>query len=795
MEPTPSPEKKTLLFPLLLILGLTLLLWFPVVFLNRSLFVGDIRACLTPVQFFHHTPQEGHRPLWNPYVFCGAPTFAHFTTLFFYPVAWISYLALEKVAALNFIFVIHFFMGGTFMFLYARSIQLSTVGSLIAALVFEFGGNSIWHATHIETTSISMYLPLLFYLFERYLRDRTTTSLLLLPVLFGLLITIGHPQSLVFISYLFFFYVLIRLLALVPNHRWHAIFWGGGLCALTIGLGTALGGFFAVPMLETLSYSERSGGTSYEFATSHSWPPINAITFFIPHFFGRILEDVLSGGTNIQEYWGQYYDSWGLFMNYVGLLPLGFALIAVFFRPHRLSLFYGLSTLIIGLLALGKYTPIYGVFYTLVPGIKYMRGPMHWWYLGSFCLAILAGMGAHLVLQIWNSTPPLITNKITDKIKKHPRNPPNPMEHQARSIIRILWGLAITTILVTIWYWWHFQSYVIDNPWQMMPPVPVHLWEREKYNLLCLGFTLGTLLLFIKIFSASRQKTHFSPAFTATLTIVIVASDLFVWFASANPTVPRDSYILSSPVARTITRSEPQPVRIYNGHQPTRDDPWNNHNPLGLSMSNFHAIEKTDGYLGIHIKAIHPQFLEILPKNRKLIDLLGVKYFVIDERIQKNPSALPRAFFIDRVTVIPNEAHRISALHQLDPAATLILEDRKALSGLTLANQGIRRDAIISNERYSPDRIIYRATTPSDGFFFISDAYYPGWSVWVDHIPTTIYRANHAFRAVPLKQGSHHIEFIFQPDSLRLGMIVSVSTAILMVGLAIIFRNHLWNFS
>jgi uncharacterized membrane protein YfhO len=51
----------------------------------------------------------------------------------------------------------------------------------------------------------------------------------------------------------------------------------------------------------------------------------------------------------------------------------------------------------------------------------------------------------------------------------------------------------------------------------------------------------------------------------------------------------------------------------------------------------------------------------------------------------------------------------------------------------------------------------------------VSDTYYPGWKAFVNGKETKIYRADYAFRAIPLDAGTHRVEFIYDPISLKLG--------------------------
>jgi hypothetical protein len=56
-----------------------------------------------------------------------------------------------------------------------------------------------------------------------------------------------------------------------------------------------------------------------------------------------------------------------------------------------------------------------------------------------------------------------------------------------------------------------------------------------------------------------------------------------------------------------------------------------------------------------------------------------------------------------------------------------------------------------------------------DCLLVLSDTYYPGWKAFVDGKETKIYRADYAFRAIPVSVGTHRVEFVYDPLSFKLG--------------------------
>jgi hypothetical protein len=92
-------------------------------------------------------------------------------------------------------------------------------------------------------------------------------------------------------------------------------------------------------------------------------------------------------------------------------------------------------------------------------------------------------------------------------------------------------------------------------------------------------------------------------------------------------------------------------------------------------------------------------------------------------------------------------------------------------------------------ESYAPERVVVRATAERAGFLVLNELYHPGWRARVDGVEAEVMRGNHMFRAVPLGPGSHEVEFIFDPDSVRAGRTLSLAAlGVLGAGLLAAWR-------
>jgi hypothetical protein len=84
----------------------------------------------------------------------------------------------------------------------------------------------------------------------------------------------------------------------------------------------------------------------------------------------------------------------------------------------------------------------------------------------------------------------------------------------------------------------------------------------------------------------------------------------------------------------------------------------------------------------------------------------------------------------------------------------------------------------------SANRIGFEAQLSQDGYVFLNEIHYPGWTATIDGAPAEILRANTIFRALWVPAGSHRIEFRFWPRFLIPGAAISLVT-LAVVGLAL----------
>ncbi len=311
---------------------------------------------------------QGRLPLWNPYIFGGAPLFANIQAAVLYPPNLIT-LPLPPFPAFAALIFFHLWLAGLGMYLLGRlGLGLGVPAALLAALTYGLSGFLAQQLGHPNQTAASAWLPWVLLGTLRLVRGGP--GWLPLTALFiGVQILAGHPQE----TYL----TLVAAGLLAAYEAWSGrprpvVFPLLGF-GLAVGLGFGLAAVQALPSWELSRLSIRGGGLSFREAVSFSLPPWELLRALLPTY----------GDNPFNE-----------FIAYVGFIPLGLALAGVLGagdRPYRTyALLLGALALA---LAMSAYNPLSPLLYNLVPGLRMFRVPARWLLLYTLAAAVLAGIG------------------------------------------------------------------------------------------------------------------------------------------------------------------------------------------------------------------------------------------------------------------------------------------------------------------------------------------------------------------------------------------------------------------
>jgi hypothetical protein len=357
------------------------------VVITDDIFASDLMNDRYPLRYFLGTLiKEGRLPLWVPHIYGGFPLFAAVEVGSFYPPNLIFFGLFEPLIALNLDILFHIFLTGVFTYLYARSLKMERVSALFSGLILMYSGFFISHMKQLNMVNAACYVPLLFFMIERYCQKGQFKYLLYFSLVLGIQILAGHPQITYYTILGSIAYFCFRLKSTLTIKQFLP-----RLCffSLTIGIGFAVGAIQLIPTFELSSLSQRSGGVPYQFATSCNYHPYDILTFLYPFINGNPGTASYKLGT--YKVGSVFWEDYG----YVGLIPLFLALylIASTFYSRKITRVHTFFLICSFFLVLGAATPFFKIFFYLVPGMNYFRFPTRFLLFTDFSLAILAGMG------------------------------------------------------------------------------------------------------------------------------------------------------------------------------------------------------------------------------------------------------------------------------------------------------------------------------------------------------------------------------------------------------------------
>ena len=392
----------------LLIVVLTLIFFWKILLTNLILSGVDVFLYFYPYKAYTaEVLRQGRLPLWNPYLFMGAPLLANSQVGVFYPPNWL-FIWLDAPRQIAWSIGLHIALSGIFMVAFVRqALRLAWSASLIAAILFAFGGYLGAQVEHINQLQAAAWLPLLFLFYDFTIhRPRRRLWLLLLALTVALILLAGHAQTAFISMFGLGLYALWQALfepettfplrkqpdspithysSFIIHHSSFILrrLWPILLASL---LAVALAAVQLLPTAELSGLSIRSEGLTFRETVSFSLRPTNLHYSLLPPF-----------GLDLSQPLGQAFSEWVAYLGISGLaLALLGSLTALWQPAPRRFIFLAACGLI---LSLGLFTgPLYLALYYLVPGFDLFRVPARWLLLYAFAAAVLGSYGFDALL-------------------------------------------------------------------------------------------------------------------------------------------------------------------------------------------------------------------------------------------------------------------------------------------------------------------------------------------------------------------------------------------------------------
>ena len=673
---------------------------------------GDLESFLWPTyRYAAQTLRAGELPLWNPYLYSGAPFAAdNQSGLFYPPNLMLALLPDVPYRAMEWLVVSHVFLAGAGMYVAARSNhpRANIQPPLAAALAFQFSSVFITHIGNLNIVATAAYLPWAWLFLQRMQSKRSLTSAAALAVIVTLAVLAGHAQMALVVG-LAVSLTAFWMLATNPRKaQWLALCAGAAM--LTLGLCA----FFVIPTVELAQYTHRAGLT-YEQASRYNLPPTGLAGILSPLLFGR-------GPAHFWPAWDRVE------LGFAGIVTLLLAPFGLKQNPRRVIL---LLLAAVGLfVALGPATPLHPFLYEYLPGFSQLRVPARFLLLTNFALAMLACSGLHR----WQK---------------------NIIPSQQ------LLGWAGTLAAVT--------AFALPLAW--------YLAAAQNAPA-----AVQTLPLALTVALATPAAALLIGPRWVTLLLAVELIGLGAW-VEIDHTNPDEGY--QSGPAIELLRAQPGPFRIdvaATSWQPDaatvhRLEAINGlHNPLALA--HYDTYYWSVGHRGSpQYNFLNAKYL-LADKGKLAADASFIPVFDADPQVDVylNTQALPRISLVYEIKQVNNDTEAFAAVHSpdFDPFRLVVVNGGAALLAKKPGKSTLRYS------HYSAHTQTVEAVTPSPAYLVFSEVWYPGWQARLDGEPTSLLRANYAFRAVYLPVGEHTVELTFSPGSWRYASSVSLGTLLIL---------------
>jgi hypothetical protein len=762
----------------------------PLLLGQATLFFNDVTELNVPLRhFFGEAWSRGEFPLWCPDVYLGFPLFAEGQAGPLYPPNLLVFALLPAWWAMGVSWVLHLFLAALGTFLFARRF-CDSGAALLAGLAYGLTGHLMAHHMHLNLVQASALLPWVLWFLDRLVSSGRAVDLAGTAMAFGLLALVGHPQSTLQAGVTLVLYAALRIAFLCPARQQPPVarantrvpatpavrspggaprLWAGLSVLLALGLGSALYTVHVLPALELTGDSvRREAMTSREQMAQHTTPQSLAAAV-VPSAFGTPGNDThwLAPG-------GMPRPGLDLFLG-AGVVFLAAA--AAFGSRRRVALvFLGLS----GLFVLVSFGPlVLGVpdLYQL-PILSSLRFPDRLGLPVSLFGALLAAEGFQAALRGRLSTWAVLAAAV------------------------VVVGVTVAILAFT---------YTRGMPAGLAP-------ELSRDGIIALAsLVLGATSLFL----APKRRW-----LAACLAVLAVAGPLV---ANARLQVPvtDPSYWDTPPTARVIREtlcpgygdgqsnlSDECPPGKRLDRVAFRNVPrhylrtgWlkdmkpyeGTVDSLVFNLPLLYGIPAVDGIFPLRSHEFLDLYHPITRDPRASFGPLGARFLVTTRndvsgslrlihdgpvRVYEDAAALPRAFPVHDIEVVANAGERIERV-----VSGKGLLDRAILSAappdLALSPAAEGTSSTVQVASYGNDRVVLSAAMAADGLVVLLDRDYPGWQARVDGAPVSILRANHFFRAVPVPEGNHQIEFVFRPASVYRGAAVSLSALVTILAIGI----------
>lgn len=772
---------------------------------------------------------DGRLPLWNPYARTGTTIHGYAQLGLCYPPNWLALLANDPADRLAFLAWLSLALAGVFLFGMLRELEVSRVAAWFGGMVFQASGPLVAHAYVWMHLSSAIWAPALVWALLRLLRSDTLRPLPLAAVA----VASAMPWLAGFPPYAVTHTVLggITALWLLVGRRRSGLGWR---LVARVGLGFALGAMLAapqmVPALRFFPESAREQHPDFASMAGQKFDLYGLLGYLMPDALGHpsasaelpygqsplplwLCDRELEGGRGALPFFN--YTEHAVFFGRLALLLAGVGVLLGRGRHRGLALL--MSATFVGL---AMFLPGVRLLFHL-PAFENVV-PMRWMVHATVPLAWLAALGLERLLA------------------------------PQRATLRVALGVALLASVAAIavgtfgsWLTsWHEQEPLglaraiaarvggdvtvqaaVDFVQAGAPPG----LDRFGVAVARVDRAAGAAMLWLSshaaaLFALAAALWHGRGRALALAALLLLAVGELV--ANGGPLMlgqrcEHDEQTVVHAFLReraaasaggggfTIARAHPTPT------WPSQLPPGQLLTP-GIRDLHFYSlygrrsIETLQRVFGVACGDGYK--LMTLPDDERLhhpvLDLLGVRYVLATTPLQhagirvgpelrgpggeffvyERASSLPRAFAVERLEVLPDDAAVLDAIaapgFRPRHAVFVSARDGAAVEAGGPGATGAGEPAAARDVRFvvdHPTHVELDVAAGSQRWLLCTDSALPGWSATVDGRAVAVLRGNHDLRVVELPRTACRVVFDYTAPGLGLGVaLAAIAVGVLL---------------
>jgi hypothetical protein len=752
---------------------------------------------------FEYKAAKGHFPLWNTHLFSGMPNYQvamegksilpNLTEIFM--------LGLPK--PMNF-----FFLACICFYILGLSLGAAPLVATLVATGYAFSTyNPVIIAAGHDTQMIATaFLPLLLAGLLLTYHKKYWMGMSLSTLGAYLVIGANHLQ----IAYYFFLIALLISIAYaivwIIEKEWKHLF-----LSTAISLGAALIAIGANALIlltssEYSSYTMRGGkdlsigengkvamtktkGLDTSYAFEYSLLPKESFTLLLPNAFGgghsrrfeegsQVAKGLMEKGIDeanaeqlaqgLPQYWGGLPYTAG--PSYLGVIVFVLALVGFLLVKGPLPLGLLAATLLGLFISWGKNFSFFNMLlFEYLPLFNKFRAPSMAQVIPQLSLSVTALLGLTFLTSGNRNFSALFSKKVLITIGG-------------------LFGLLFFT--------WLFQSYGASIDAQVLAGYTDKNGSDEFARSIVAGMkqereamfgsaVMRALLLTVVLVGIlwAYLKNHINQFWALAVLIVISTAELTL---TSKSYLPDESYVSSdeyqqknfAPTAidQEILKDQAPHYRVLNLSTSTFNDAITSYHHR--SVGGYHAAK-----LRIYQDLIEKYFTNGV--NPAVLNMLNTRFVIVSDPTTNQPalvnnrdSAYGSCWLVDSIVLTNDRAASLEALGGHDLRRAAIAEKASGLTATTFKRDS---NATIALTRYDNDTLAYESNGSNANFAVFSEIYYPkGWNAYLDGKKTDYVNVNYVLRGLSLPPGKHRIEFIFEPESVKIGTSLMYGGSILI---------------